>query len=396
MVVTDYERYALCTLENMTTVSVSRIFYRDGNDVPAADLNIDSLHAEHEAVVMEVILASIFKATNCPDPTALWADMAVVRRAFHGKRRLDDHGPGGDDDELHDPPLHKKSSKRGEEPSTSRGPALTSLSLSRTTQLFADGDEPNYSTSGLHGTLCGTLELPSTEPELVNSLIAASQEGVLPNSSFGSEYQQNRPSGSDLSSGSASIEIVLGEFIGRGHTWDAFAATMAARLPGGEVFRAPVVMKHVDLSALEDTAQALIGYPELDRVLQSVDREAGLLRYLDKRSPGVAPRPVALWTVAGDHVLLATEDCGDALAADPRTLDEPTKRAVVDAYRKVHAAGVVHGDVRPRHVVRDRRGSVRLVDWEGAREVDVDSESGRTAVEREMSDVLDMLGLNGH
>ncbi|GMK56161.1 hypothetical protein CspeluHIS016_0300010, partial [Cutaneotrichosporon spelunceum] len=253
-----------------------------------------------------------------------------------------------------------------------------------------------YRVLSLNGVVHATLELPASELELVNAVVTLSQDTQSPDVSFGSDDSpsltwSNSPPYSDASdsSDSASIQIELTEFLGGGHTWDAFEATLGAGVPGGLLSRIPAVVKHVDLASLQTPEQALLGYPELGRVLDAVDREKRLLRCLTERAPGIAPRPYAVWTV-NDHILLATEDCGNTVTTP---LGDDTKREIISAYHRVHAAGVVHGDVQLRHVVRDRHGTLRIVDWEGAYEVDTQSPAGRAVIEREMHEVYHMMGI---
>ena len=40
---------------------------------------------------------------------------------------------------------------------------------------------------------------------------------------------------------------------------------------------------------------------------------------------------------------------------------------MLEAYRRLHAAGIVHQDLEPRHIRIDKLGNVRLIDFEGSR-----------------------------
>jgi eukaryotic-like serine/threonine-protein kinase len=102
-------------------------------------------------------------------------------------------------------------------------------------------------------------------------------------------------------------------------------------------------------------------------------REAAVLRHLD----GVdAPRLLQVGADAGTHWLLL-EWCDGVpvavAAASLRRSTGPTSellalcRRVVQAYARLHASGVVHGDVHPGNLIVSPAGAVRIVDFGLAR-----------------------------
>jgi serine/threonine protein kinase len=60
---------------------------------------------------------------------------------------------------------------------------------------------------------------------------------------------------------------------------------------------------------------------------------------------------------------------------------------VLDAYKTLHAAGILHRDLEPRHVRIDREGGIRLIDFEGADFVGV----GAGEIEDEEAELRELL-----
>ena len=91
--------------------------------------------------------------------------------------------------------------------------------------------------------------------------------------------------------------------------------------------------------------------------------EAAILRLLGE---GIAPKLIE----AGDsHVI--TEWCEGANASEAAAGRPEVCVAIADAYARLHAAGVLHGDVHPGNVlVNAADGAVRLIDFGLARRVD--------------------------
>jgi hypothetical protein len=246
------------------------------------------------------------------------------------------------------------------------------------------------------GLTRATLELPRTEEDVVQVVVKHSADNMSPDWSFDSDKMPSLPwsSHSEDSTDSTPYEILFLEYLGHGRTFDAFAATLAVRLPGGDIAHVPTVVKHIELLSLEMFAEAQAGYPTRTHIMRAAEREARILHHLADTCPDVAPCLFALWTsVAYHHILMAYEDCGDELARDLRTLDDDTKRSIVEIYNRLHVAGILHGDVHARHVLRDAKGRLRIVDFEGALEVDVSTPKGAAAAEQEMTEVYKMLGV---
>ncbi|KLT38644.1 hypothetical protein CC85DRAFT_21165 [Cutaneotrichosporon oleaginosum] len=337
---------------------------------------------------MEVILALILSAVPSLKPDDLWHDtVALIDDPHPTKRKYEE----SEDEERQGPSRPgKKSTNRMAHPAERHG--TSTLTISQGPSLFAAGDAPKYSVLPPDSDIHGTLHVPASELELVERVLALGLVTQSSDTSFSSDNAASLSLCTSLSrtnestSSKLSVSIELSAFLGRGRTWDAFEATLAVHQLGAPIARIPAVVKHIDLACLKTAEHLNRGYQELSRVLNAVDRERDLLQLLDERAPGIAPQLYALWRV-GDHFLLAMEHCGRAVTFDASTLDHETKRAIVRAYGCIHAAGAVHGDVQLRHLTRDRRGALRIVDWEGGCRVDPQSADGSSAIGREMDEV---------
>lgn len=74
----------------------------------------------------------------------------------------------------------------------------------------------------------------------------------------------------------------------------------------------------------------------------------------------IAPARIDTWA-------MVLEDAGNPMATD-RPLAPEAKEEVLQAYRRIHAAGVIHNDVSPRHWYRRREDSeVVLIDFSAAK-----------------------------
>lgn len=94
--------------------------------------------------------------------------------------------------------------------------------------------------------------------------------------------------------------------------------------------------------------------------------EAEILSHLAAVAPGLAPEP---WGSDGDFLALAWCPGVDLhQAAEEARVAGPANvlallTAVAEAYGRLHAAGVHHGDIHPRNLLVDADGRVRLIDF---------------------------------
>jgi len=159
------------------------------------------------------------------------------------------------------------------------------------------------------------------------------------------------------------------------------------RAPSAETGRLPGGFASVGcVQTLEDTEVHQVRLPDgriaalkfaragaAPPVLEAFAREAALLRLA---GAGVAP---ALWASGEEDGLpyLVLEWCPGigvlAAAQELRSAERPwvglagLAGAVVDAYARLHAAGVLHSDVHPENILVDAAGGVRLIDLGFAR-----------------------------
>jgi eukaryotic-like serine/threonine-protein kinase len=153
-----------------------------------------------------------------------------------------------------------------------------------------------------------------------------------------------------------------------------------SRLKVGDLFEGARVLATVQV--LDDTevhlvrtrdgghaALKLFNAPEGASPLSLVRREQAFLRHLDGRT---APRALAAGEWAGAAYLLLEWRPGVAaeVAAAEARRDGGARQAllelccsIADAYARLHAAGVVHGDVHPRNVLVAADGTVTIVDF---------------------------------
>ncbi len=82
-----------------------------------------------------------------------------------------------------------------------------------------------------------------------------------------------------------------------------------------------------------------------------------------------APTPNVVWSEAAatGGVLVLVEAVGDPVDLQAMTVDEHTRRqlvaAVLDAYARLHARGVLHGDVHPGNVLVSDTAAVTVIDF---------------------------------
>ena len=106
-----------------------------------------------------------------------------------------------------------------------------------------------------------------------------------------------------------------------------------------------------------------------ERMVRALSHEAEMLR---RASGGRAPAVYSLASV-GSGMVLATEWVfgTDATIAAAALRKQPNSRErllalcvdIASAYADLHEAGVIHGDVHPRNVLVDGRGTARLIDF---------------------------------
>lgn len=332
--------------------------------LPAPDGDLDPDYREPPVIVMEVILALVMLAHPVPDPESLWVDMTAMYKQKRAKERARrEEGIA-------------RSSARVSAPSPPSRATEARLTLTLNPSVFVCTTVPNYTVLPRCGEVCATLEQPCSTFELVSTIAKYSDD--LDCDFDGSLDEDTPPSLSwSVTSDDSSvdmrvaeeaedsyIELTLESFIDSGRTWDAYKATPSAQVPG-RTYRLPAVAKHVELQSLESYQEACAEYPELGRVLSAVGQEADMLRMLGRVVPGIAPILYALWTwVADDHILMAMEDCGNVVTLQPKELELESKDEILATYKRLHGAGIVHGHVCRRHILRDGQGRLRLVDWE--------------------------------
>lgn len=122
--------------------------------------------------------------------------------------------------------------------------------------------------------------------------------------------------------------------------------------------------EHGDHAALK-----LFNAPEGASLLKHMQREEAILRHLDGRA---APHVLAAGPRAGGAYLLLEWRPGvsaEAAGAEARRSAEPRQAllelccSIAGAYARVHAAGVVHGDVHPRNVLVAADNTVTIIDF---------------------------------
>ncbi|EIW68136.1 hypothetical protein TREMEDRAFT_57461 [Tremella mesenterica DSM 1558] len=131
-------------------------------------------------------------------------------------------------------------------------------------------------------------------------------------------------------------------------------------------------------------------------IQQQVNREYLVLSQLAILDPPVIPRVLGLWGgLQRDYQVwvMIMEFVGEKLEGK---LGKEDKAAVVNLYERLHAAGVLHGDVRRRHMRRRREVSnpqaIRLIDFDRAIVRSQLSEGEwRESVENEMKEVINVL-----
>jgi serine/threonine-protein kinase len=115
---------------------------------------------------------------------------------------------------------------------------------------------------------------------------------------------------------------------------------------------------------------------------QWIAHEADVLEHLDG---SVSPRLRGRGTIGESPFLVLDWRAGsniDSVAVELRTLPSDERRAallrlgiaLLDSYARLHAQGVVHGDIHTRNVLMDRDGRVTVLDFALARRIGTDGD----------------------
>lgn len=388
----------LLTLVDARKITVSPVFFRDRSYPPPNRFQ----DPDPDVSVMEVIMSLVVLAKPADNPAKLWVEMDAIRDAARLKKTQKRDGDANVP--LSTKRLKSTVSNSAVSNDSTATSIVTSIAIGIDRDLQQSGYQPRYTQRSIPtGVTRAILEVPRSDVELVETVMQFSADCVWPDSSLESDKMlslsyssQSDEDNDSASSHEAPVEILLRTYLGHGHTFDTYAVSLAVRLPDGEALHVPAVVKQVDVRSLEFFAESQAGYPTRIAVEDAVDEEASILQHLANTCPHVAPRLLALWTsVAYRHVLMAIEDCGDYIARDMRVLDDHTKQAIINLYDKLHAAGILHNDVHPRHVLRDSKDRLRIIDFEGALRVDISTPAGAVAAKEEMALVHKMLGIKG-
>lgn len=145
------------------------------------------------------------------------------------------------------------------------------------------------------------------------------------------------------------ISLIMDWYLGSGRMYDVYAGLISV----GNMVQ-DVALKYLNLATF---------YNERDcggEQLVALDNELDMLARAAEAVPGIAPRLLGVWTCGkySQEYIVAVEDCGNR--ADLHTVADEVRAA----YKDLHAHGLCHGDVEPRHILRDVSGRVRIVDWE--------------------------------
>lgn len=345
----NWDQFVILTLLNAHTASITSVFHRDPalspTYPPGSPLN------PH---LIEVILGALL-STGMATDASLWRDLAPVRAAVQAderERRAD-----------------ARRDKLGRGTFDSKGNARTASSSaaasSRTVAtLYAAAEWERGGGGAQHeGPTLGegwVMVAPETVYELIDRLHRLGHDDIVQgnDADAGTPPLMSTPTQSPPSSplqasperlGCEPVSLFLDWYLASGRMYDVYAGRVSI---GGTTHDA--ALKYLNLASFYSEPHC--GGAKL----AALDNELDMLARADAAAPGIAPRLLGLWTRGryAQEYILALEDCGspvmvDAVADDVRT-----------AYGRLHAAGLVHADVEPRHVLRDGSGRVRIIDWE--------------------------------
>nr|XP_031857193.1 uncharacterized protein CI109_007388 [Kwoniella shandongensis]KAA5524265.1 hypothetical protein CI109_007388 [Kwoniella shandongensis] len=175
-------------------------------------------------------------------------------------------------------------------------------------------------------------------------------------------------------------KVTLSSYISHGRLFDAFSAEYSGCDPS-----IPLVAKLVDLESFPSFSSS---HDDSSSALAAAMTEVELYRHLSDIQGAVIPRLVNVWMGTSTSpwtgrkgrpaVVMLLTDVGEYAGQ----WTELNRASVLDLYDQIHRRGVVHNDIRARHIRRDRDGRLRLIDFEGAYRVSVESDACRR--EREL------------
>ncbi|ODN74991.1 hypothetical protein L198_08177 [Cryptococcus wingfieldii CBS 7118] len=185
---------------------------------------------------------------------------------------------------------------------------------------------------------------------------------------------------------------------------DASSASLTSRVPANHPDDLPpLVVKTMRPSTFDD-AKGSAGYGTgagaVDAWEAEVELYGGVLSCLQGH---IVPRcfgaPRGLMYVSREWEsreinFLILERVGSAVCAkdeDLPLLPEQTKLAICSLYEALHSVGVIHGDIKRRHIRQRADGSLCIIDFEGARRVS-DGAWEDEMLADEMEEVKAMLG----
>lgn len=422
---TNYNLYILLTLKAQTHVEVSEILYRDPSENPACVPGGGTCcpgTAENPSILQ--LIVALLLQSKIAGGDDLWINAADIRAEVRGKanaQRFLKEPLGGEGS-----PRERGSSKSGEgsggsgkgkgkgkgrgrrvqldlrAPPTVGGPATLRLLWDHDNVLLYWGGpqtthEPDPHT--FREQSWAVVVPPSFPIRLDEPDRPFESEQSVP--SLTDDEDPDRLGEPPEATGPLRTCLYLDSLRGSGHLCDVYNASIdefpsAEDNPDAEFINC--VVKHINIDTYTPNMfTERTGYTPLD-ALDAAATELNILLDPLVVSLGLTPRVLGAWRL-GDHLLIALEDVGCRLSKfnrseSGRDLPAATREAVRDAYRRLHRAGVVQGDVALRHVRADAEGKIRVIDFEAGRLFDdPDAPEAQALMAREMGEVVEMLGL---
>ncbi|ODN82665.1 hypothetical protein L202_00962 [Cryptococcus amylolentus CBS 6039] len=203
-------------------------------------------------------------------------------------------------------------------------------------------------------------------------------------------------------SSAVDLEFSIGSLIDRGRLSDVYSLT--SRVPANHPDDLPPLVVKIMRPSTFDDAKGSAGYrtgaEAVDAWEAEVELYGGVLSCLQGH---IVPRcfgaPRGLMYVSREWEsreinFLILERVGSAVCAkdeDLPLLPLQTKLAICSLYEALHSVGVIHGDIKRRHIRRRADGSLCIIDFEGARRVS-DRAWEDEMLADEMEEVKAMLG----